>query len=220
MHRDIKPSNVLVSSDGHIALADFGMAYVHPTVTPLYATPTIECQGAREDVVLRDSCGGTDTYLAPEIIQSVTNPGQEYTCKIDVWAIGLVIYEMALGLDRPWFDEPEEMRAQRMGNIFALITPEEEAVEEYMKVKQGIWKRVTDAEFDWAKVEQVDEKLANLLKKVITHLLGLSNVRTVLTAWSQMLDPNPGRRISTVQALQHVYFDDINFDELDDSAPG
>lgn len=73
MHRDIKPSNVLVNSRGHIKLCDFGVS------------------GELVNSIA-DTFVGTSTYMAPERIQ-----GAQYTIKSDVWSVGLMIMELAIG---------------------------------------------------------------------------------------------------------------------------
>jgi mitogen-activated protein kinase kinase len=73
MHRDIKPSNILVNSQGHIKLCDFGVSG--------------ELVGSVADTFV-----GTGTYMAPERIQ-----GAQYTIKSDVWSFGLTLMELAIG---------------------------------------------------------------------------------------------------------------------------
>lgn len=71
IHRDIKPENILVSCDG-IKLADFGWS--------------VQAEGRRETL-----CGTLD-YLAPEIVN-----GGTHDHKIDIWQIGILTYELAVG---------------------------------------------------------------------------------------------------------------------------
>src|ERR1051326_8917729 len=82
LHRDVKPSNVLMERDGTPVLADFGLAkMMAPGHTNLTGTGMIM---------------GTPQYMAPEQCE-----GQELTPAADLYALGVVAYEMLTG--RPPF---------------------------------------------------------------------------------------------------------------------
>jgi serine/threonine protein kinase len=79
VHRDIKPENILVTADGRIKIADFGIAKACGSIggTLLTATGTTV---------------GTPTYMAPE--QATGGP---VTIATDLYAVGVVAFEMLLG---------------------------------------------------------------------------------------------------------------------------
>ena len=76
IHRDLKPANLMVDSKGNIKLMDFGVAHT-PDRTRLTATGTVL---------------GTPFYKAPEQIQ-----GAPCTPSIDLYALGLILYERLAG---------------------------------------------------------------------------------------------------------------------------
>ncbi|KAG6391948.1 hypothetical protein SASPL_149712 [Salvia splendens] len=75
IHRDIKPSNLLVNHKGEVKLADFG-------VSAMLASSMGQ----------RDTFVGTYNYMAPERIS-----GSTYDYKSDIWSLGMVILECAIG---------------------------------------------------------------------------------------------------------------------------
>ncbi len=85
IHRDIKPENLLVSEDGYIKVADFGLAKLKPGRT---------ADAAVTDAVLTSagSVMGTAAYMAPEALH-----GTEADARCDVFSFGVVLYEMATG---------------------------------------------------------------------------------------------------------------------------
>ena len=76
IHRDIKPQNVMIKDDGTVKITDFGIALAHDAV-----------QLTQSDAVL-----GSAHYLAPE-----TTRGESATNQIDIYALGIVFYELLSG---------------------------------------------------------------------------------------------------------------------------
>ncbi|GAP62051.1 serine/threonine protein kinase [Ardenticatena maritima] len=77
VHRDIKPGNILIASDGRVKVADFGIARA-----------MADAQHLTEPGVV----WGTTAYLSPEQIR-----GETATPASDVYAIGVLLYEMLTG---------------------------------------------------------------------------------------------------------------------------
>ncbi|RAL45886.1 unnamed protein product [Cuscuta campestris] len=75
IHRDIKPSNLLVNHKGEVKITDFG-------VSAMLASSMGQ----------RDTFVGTYNYMAPERIS-----GNTYDYKSDIWSLGMVILECAIG---------------------------------------------------------------------------------------------------------------------------
>ncbi|MGB4613575.1 MAG: Stk1 family PASTA domain-containing Ser/Thr kinase [Erysipelotrichaceae bacterium] len=76
IHRDIKPQNVLVKNDGTIKMVDFGIALAQDAL----------------QLTQSDSIMGSVHYLAPELAK-----GEQATAQSDIYALGIVFYELLTG---------------------------------------------------------------------------------------------------------------------------
>ena len=74
LHRDLKPANIMIDGQGEIHIMDFGLAAV-----------ATQLQGA-------EARSGTPAYMAPEQLE-----GREVSVQSDLYALGLVFYEMFTG---------------------------------------------------------------------------------------------------------------------------
>ena len=74
VHRDLKPENVLLHTDGHICITDFGLA-----------------KEVGDNSQVRTLCG-TSEYMAPEMLLR-----NGYTKAVDWWSLGALFYEMLCG---------------------------------------------------------------------------------------------------------------------------
>ncbi|MFN2269760.1 MAG: protein kinase domain-containing protein, partial [Anaerolineae bacterium] len=78
LHRDIKPSNVLLTPDGGVYLADFGLARMAE---------------AGESTLSRDMMMGTPQYISPEQAKGI----RKLDARTDVYSLGVVLYELLVG---------------------------------------------------------------------------------------------------------------------------
>ncbi len=87
VHRDLKPANVKIKPDGAVKVLDFGLAkWVEPVGSP-EDSPT-----AATDVTRAGQILGTAAYMAPEQAR-----GRSVDKRADIWAFGVVVYEMLTG---------------------------------------------------------------------------------------------------------------------------
>ncbi|HLK99981.1 MAG TPA: protein kinase [Myxococcaceae bacterium] len=92
VHRDLKPGNVFLTHKGQVKILDFGLAYLTASVLP--ALPSLPA-------------AGTPAYMAPE--QWRGEPQDERT---DIWATGLMLFELLTG-EPPYLETSlPELRAQ------------------------------------------------------------------------------------------------------------
>jgi hypothetical protein len=95
IHRDLKPANIKVRPDGTVKVLDFGLAKAldpssglrAPGSTHLANSPTITSPMTMHGLIL-----GTAAYMAPEQAK-----GRTVDKRADVWAFGVVLYEMLTG---------------------------------------------------------------------------------------------------------------------------
>jgi hypothetical protein len=88
VHRDLKPANVKVRPDGTVKVLDFGLAKAaDASGADLTASPTLTAHATQRGTIL-----GTAAYMAPEQAR-----GKAVDKRADVWAFGVVLFEMLTG---------------------------------------------------------------------------------------------------------------------------
>src|SRR5580693_1342502 len=115
IHRDVKPGNILITPDGEVKVTDFGIARAMNTEESLTQTGAVM---------------GTAAYFSPEQAE-----GKTVDARSDIYSLGVVLYEMAVG--RPPFtgDSPVAVASKHVRDIPPLprdlndtVPPDLEAV--------------------------------------------------------------------------------------------
>jgi serine/threonine protein kinase len=91
IHRDLKPANIMLAADEQVKVLDFGLAKAFTSRTDEVVptdSPTLSLAMTQQGLVL-----GTAAYMSPEQAS-----GQATDQRTDVWAFGVVLYEMLTGL--------------------------------------------------------------------------------------------------------------------------
>ena len=102
IHRDIKPENILIDNDDNALLSDYGIA--------------THCKEGET----RNTYCGTDEYLAPEVIR-----GENYDEKIDIWAIGILIYECVSPSGKTPFNKLDFLERTKDNKEYLIKTEKE-----------------------------------------------------------------------------------------------
>jgi serine/threonine-protein kinase len=91
VHRDLKPANIKVRADGTVKVLDFGLAKAMDPAGGSSAkvanSPTLTAHATAMGIII-----GTAAYMAPEQAR-----GKTVDRRADIWAFGLVVYEMLTG---------------------------------------------------------------------------------------------------------------------------
>jgi phosphate/phosphite/phosphonate ABC transporter binding protein len=86
VHCDVKPGNVMIETSGRVLVADFGIARMTDAATATMVG------------------FGTPAYMAPELVR-----GQEPEPQSDIYALGVILFEMLTGGERPFTGEKAEI---------------------------------------------------------------------------------------------------------------
>ncbi len=108
VHRDVSPSNVLVSFEGEVKLCDFGIAKAFGTA-PSHPNEPL---GSEDGSGQRSRIAGKAAYMSPEHAR-----GEELDARADIFAAGIVLWELCAGRRLYRGTEDEMLQMAREGAI-------------------------------------------------------------------------------------------------------
>jgi serine/threonine-protein kinase len=159
VHRDVSPHNILVTADGVVQVVDFGVAKA-----------MVESGPATRSGYLK----GKVAYLAPEQVR-----GEECDARVDVFALGCVLYELATG-QHPFRRSTDLSTLLHIGSAEAAPSPDRSdcpvelrailarALEKEVVCRYGSMSELaTDLEAFWARAGVSDAAAASWLGSVL-----------------------------------------------------
>ncbi|KAF2228647.1 Pkinase-domain-containing protein [Viridothelium virens] len=124
VHRDLKTGNIFLDSNMNVKLGDFGLAAVLATNGDIVKRRTTMC--------------GTPNYLAPEILEK----GLGHNEKVDLWAVGVIAYTLAVG-KAPF----------------------------HASTKEEIYKRLKSRDYNWPELDNHRNDISSDLRDLVATVL-------------------------------------------------
>lgn len=187
VHRDVNPRNILIVSNGHIKLSDFGSACLltcNPDQHPDFiASIWKECA---------NNFVGSFEYISPEVLDDIPA-----TPASDLWATGCVLYYMLVGIS-PFFTTPVDGDAEDANNPQVIEYSTYQAIRKYCGTSKII---LVEGE----SVEEAEATAAEARKNIIpvplVYPTAVTNHPEAHDLIHQLLQPKPELRLGATPTL-------------------
>jgi serine/threonine-protein kinase len=181
VHRDVKPGNILITADAQVKVTDFGIA---------------QAMSSEDHLAEAGSVMGTATYFSPEQAEGAAVDGRS-----DVYALGVVMYEMLVG--RPPFigDTPLEVSTQHVHG--SVIPPTEINASVPRDLEAIVMKALSKS--PELRYPTADELRADLLRFVDgqpVHAAGAAGAFFGIDSTQMVQTVTPGERTQVVPVLR------------------
>jgi atypical protein kinase C iota type len=208
VYRDLKLDNVLLDSQGHIKLTDYGMCK----------------EGMHGENALTSTFCGTPNYIAPEILR-----GSPYGFSVDWWALGVLMYEMMAGKSPFDINDAHAATAENSEELLfqvilerpirmprSLSIPASKVLKRFLDKDpdtrlgcSGLADIQSDSFFrtlDWGKLSK--KQVIPPFRPTISDEMGLDNFDTQFTTEVPRLTPDDPEAIAKINQAD---FEDFNF---------
>ena len=228
IHRDIKLENFMISSRGYIKVLDLGLAIPFPDET--FAGVRIERDRFRK--------AGSTSYMAPEIFKQSLEKKGGYDHRIDIWSLGICIFEMLAGYrpfksfvpgkDNEVSDDPNLVISSNISNFLGS--------DRFSSARFGSMRGtgdfsnraivpLTPVALAEAKEKKKSTKpkcenteMIRRLSKPVDYPSGMDEEAKDLIM--RMLHVDPIQRWSIPELKQHDFFKEVNWEDLRAGAAG